>query len=67
MPPPPGMVRLGSPPVVQVWPPSPDRANTMLDDPPSTNRPDWVATTMVLPKENESGSTWVACWLVGLV
>jgi len=39
----------------------------MSDPPPSVKRPDWNADTMVLPDENESGSTCVACWLVVLV
>lgn len=27
----------------------------------------WKTATMVLPNENESGSTWVLCWLPPVV
>src|SRR4029453_10200759 len=35
--------------------------------PPLTKRPCWNAATIVDPDANVSGSTSVACWLVGLV
>src|SRR5690242_7109393 len=39
----------------------------MSDYPPSVKRPHCAAATIVLPNEYVSGSTIVACWLVGLV
>src|SRR3954469_11332079 len=42
-------------------------AQPMPDEPPSLKRPDWVAVTIVDPKENVSGSTAVLCWLVVFV
>ena len=35
----------------------------MLLEPPSKKRPVWNVATIVFPKANESGSTWVLCWL----
>jgi len=39
----------------------------MLDAPPSKKRPVWNAEITVEPNAKVSGSTWVACWLSGLV
>src|SRR6478735_3132496 len=51
-------------PVVQVRPAFVVVAQPMLLEPPPTlNRPVWKVATTVLPKPNESGSTWVLCWL----
>src|SRR5437762_2739896 len=50
-----------------VAPPSPDRTNPMSVAPPLKNRPTWKVPTTVLPNAKVSGSTSVACWLVGLV
>src|SRR4029079_15758152 len=58
--------RPGSTSEVNVAPPSVDVANAVLDAPPSKKRPTWEVTTSVEPNANVSGSTAVACWLVGL-
>src|SRR5213593_3046092 len=51
-------VVLGSSPLVQVTPLSVEVAQPMLSEPPSVNRPPpWKVATMVLPKENVSGSS----------
>src|SRR5437762_1080380 len=57
----------GRKPCVQVAPPSAEVAQPMSEEPPSKKRPLWNAATTVPPYENESGSTWVLCWLVALV
>src|SRR5215211_5516035 len=57
----------GRKPFVQVPPPSADRAQPMLEDPPSKKRPTWKAETIVDPAAKVSGSTSVACWLVVFV
>src|SRR4051812_18019431 len=51
----------------QVAPPSVERTNPMSVAPPSKKRPTWKAATTVPPAAKVSGSTSVACWLVGLV
>ena len=49
---------LGSSPLVQVTPLSVEVAQPMLSEPPSVKRPPpWNVPTMVLPKENVSGSS----------
>src|SRR5215216_705303 len=53
----------GSIPVVQVRPAFVVVAHPMLLAPPPKTRPVWKAATTVLPWPNESGSTWVLCWL----
>src|SRR4029079_9896021 len=53
-------------PLVQVAPLFVEVAKPMSDEPPSKNRPSCAVATIVLPKENVSGSTIVRCWLVVL-
>src|SRR5205809_7903013 len=61
-------VRPGRKPgVPQVAPPSPERAKPMSVAPPLKKRPTWNVPTTVLPAAKVSGSTSVACWLVGFV
>src|SRR5262245_21694055 len=61
-------VRPGKKPVVpQVAPPSPERAKPMSVAPPLKKRPTWNVATTVLPAAKVSGSTSVACRLVGFV
>jgi hypothetical protein len=48
--------------LLQVWPPSPERATPMSTPPPSKTRATWKAPTTVEPCANVSGSTSVA-WL----
>jgi hypothetical protein len=57
----------GRNPLVQVVPPSVERAQPMLADPPPKTRPTWKVETIVEPKLKVSGSTWVRCWLAPLV
>jgi hypothetical protein len=61
------LVNPGRPWLVQVAPALVETATLMLEEPPSLNRPVCTAATMVLPNANESGSTWVACWLLAFV
>ena len=65
--PPSWIVVAGRLPVVQVRPALVVVAQAMLLAPPSKTRPVWKAVTTVLPCANESGSTWVLCWLSGFV
>jgi hypothetical protein len=51
----------------QVAPPSPERTTPMSLAPPLKKRPTWNAETTVPWAANVSGSTSVACWLVGFV
>src|SRR5947208_2016195 len=51
----------------QVAPPSPERTTPMSLAPPLKKRPTWKAATTVPWSANVSGSTSVACWLVGFV
>src|SRR3954469_8760851 len=60
-----GAVRPGRKVELQVAPPSLERETPMSVAPPLKKRPTWKADTIVLPFENVSGSTSVACWLVG--
>src|SRR5947207_2086435 len=58
----------GRNPWFQVAPPSVEVAQPLLEEPPpAKNRPVWNTDTMVRPKANVSGSTWVLCWLLGFV
>jgi hypothetical protein len=57
----------GRKPWLKLLPPSVDVAKPMLEPPPSKKRPTWKAETKVEPADKVSGSTSVACWLVGLV
>src|SRR5579872_1085594 len=57
----------GKKPWVQVDPPFVEVAKPMSEEPPSEIRPVWNADTMVEPNAKVSGSTSVACWLLGLV
>src|SRR6266566_1365317 len=57
----------GRKPGLKLLPPSVDVAKPMLEPPPSKKRPTWKAETKVEPEDKVSGSTSVACWLVGLV
>src|SRR4051812_6735205 len=57
----------GSTPLVQLAPASVLVAYPTPDPPPSKNRPTCVATTIVFPYANVSGSTAAACWLLGFV
>src|SRR5690349_19242919 len=50
-----------------VAPPSPERTTPTSVAPPLKKRPTWNAPTTVAPLANVSGSTSVACWLVGFV
>src|SRR3954463_2678961 len=59
-----GAVRPGRKVELQVAPPSLERETPMSVAPPLKKRPTWKADTIVLPFENVSGSTSVACWLV---
>ena len=53
---------------LMVFPVLPAETETPMSDyPPSVKRPHCAAATIVLPNEYVSGSTIVACWLVGLV
>jgi len=54
-------------PFVHVPPLSVVVAHPRFDEPPSVKRPLWNAATSVDPKENVSGSTWVAWKLVEFV
>src|SRR6266568_7033362 len=49
----------GRVPALHVAPPSVDVEYAMSDPPPSKNRPDCMALTIVVPKEKLLGSTWV--------
>src|SRR5919202_7125224 len=57
----------GSWPCVHVPPLLVEVANSMPEEPPSKNRPDCAAATIVEPKEYVSSSTIVLCWLVEFV
>src|SRR5207237_10080248 len=57
----------GRKPWTQVWPPSCEVAKPMLLAPPLKKRPTCTTETMTGPKDSESGSSSVACWLLGLV
>lgn len=57
----------GRNPLVHVVPPSVEVAKPISDEPPSVKRPAWKTLISVEPKENVSGSTSVACWLVAFV
>ncbi len=39
-----------------------DEKTRLLEPPPPNQRPDCVSATIVCPKANESGSSWVLCW-----
>src|SRR5262245_46267703 len=64
VPPPWKTVMPGSIPCCHVAPPSVEVLKLMSEPPPSLNRPTCDEETIVLPNENVSGSTSVACWLV---
>src|SRR5207247_2404789 len=53
--------------VSQLAPPLDERAQPMSEAPPLKKRPTWYVATTVEPEAKVSGSTSVACWLVGLV
>src|SRR6266699_1637260 len=57
----------GRKPLVKPFPPLVDVAKPISEAPPLKKRPTWKAETKVEPEAKVSGSTSVACWLVGLV